>query len=85
MKTIYLDHLFEKHILVAVREHAQNHPFEVVYSLAALFNIRITEGEKLAQEGMIPYVSEKLADSRSRRPLKTQLPASKRHNSRPGT
>ena len=60
MKTIYLDHLFEKHILVAVREHAQNHPFEVVYSLAALFNIRITEGEKLAQEGMIPYVSEKL-------------------------
>ncbi len=60
MKTLYLDHLFEKHMLVATRDHARIHPSEVIFSLAALFNIRITDGGKLAQEEMIPYVSEKL-------------------------
>ena len=33
---------------------------ETLFSLANLFNIRITEGEELVQEGMIPFAEEQL-------------------------
>ena len=49
---IYQEALFEKHILV---NHAgkQQDPFETLFSLANLFNIRITSGQELATKDMI--------------------------------
>ena len=49
---IYQEALFAKHILV---NHAgkQQDPFETLFSLANLFNIRITSGQELATKDMI--------------------------------
>ncbi len=60
MKQIYKEQLFEKGYLVSECEPDIENTFEVLFSLAALFNIRIVSGEKLAQKEMISFVSEQL-------------------------
>ena len=52
MKRLYKDYLFQKHILVSEASDEKN-AFEVVFSLANLFGIRIVSGEKLAETAMI--------------------------------
>ena len=61
MKRLYKDYLFQKHILVSEASDEKN-AFEVVFSLANLFGIRIVSGEKLAETDMISYVSEQLGE-----------------------
>ena len=60
MKQIYKEQLFEKNYLVSDAEYGYDNSFEVVFSLAALFNIRIASGVKIAQKEMISFVSEQL-------------------------
>ncbi len=60
MKQIYKEQLFEKNYIVSESEPNPESSFEVLFSFAALFNIRIVSGEKLAQKEMIPFVSEQL-------------------------
>ena len=62
MKRLYKDYLFQKHILVSETGEDDN-AFEVVFSLANLFGIRIVSGEKLAETDMISYVSEQLGEN----------------------
>ena len=62
MKRLYKDYLFQKHILVS-ESGEDNNAFEVVFSLANLFGIRIVSGEKLAETAMIAYVSEQLGEN----------------------
>ena len=62
MKRLYKDYLFQKHILVS-ESGEDNNAFEVVFSLANLFGIRIVSGEKLAETDMISYVSEQLGEN----------------------
>ena len=61
MKELFKDYLFQKHILVSETGDEKN-AFEVVFSLANLFGIRIVSGEKLAETDMISYVSEQLGE-----------------------
>ena len=61
MKRLYRDYLFQKHILVSEASDEKN-AFEVVFSLANLFGIRIVSGETLAETAMISYVSEQLGN-----------------------
>ena len=61
MKKLFKDYLFQKHILVSETGNEEN-AFEVVFSLANLFGIRIVSGEKLAETDMISYVSEQLGE-----------------------
>ena len=49
MKDIFKEYLFEKHILVSDGDKEEKHPFESLFSLANLFNIRNTEGEALVR------------------------------------
>ena len=60
MKEICLNHLFEKHILVCDRDVNEENGFEVLFTLANMFNIRIDKGAKYAQRGMINFVSKQL-------------------------
>lgn len=60
MKQIYKEQLFEKGFIVSELEQDPDHSFEALFSLAALFNIRIVSGEKLAQKEMISFVSGQL-------------------------
>ena len=63
MKEIYKEHLFEKNYIVSEREPDTEQWFEVLFSLVALFNIRIMSGEKFAQKEMISFVSKQLGIS----------------------
>ncbi len=60
MKQIYKELLFEKKIVVAEGEQGGDTSFEALFSFAALFNIRIVEGEQLASLDMIRFVAEQL-------------------------
>ena len=61
MRNIYNEYLFNKHILVSDgNAQTEENQFETVFALARLFNIRITEGEKLAHRYMIHYVADRL-------------------------
>ncbi len=64
MNTLYKNYLFNKHYLIAenTAEAKENH-FEILFTLANLFNIRVTEGEKLVTRDMIRYVSEQLGEN----------------------
>ncbi|MCR5149147.1 MAG: hypothetical protein K6C35_09310 [Eubacterium sp.] len=54
MKRIYKDYLFDKHILVSEGKVTEDdHQFETLFTLANLFNIRITAGEKYIRKNMI--------------------------------
>jgi hypothetical protein len=63
LKEIYLNYLFEKHILVCDRDVAEQNSFEVLFTLANMFNIRIDKGAKYAQRWMINYASEQLGQN----------------------
>ena len=62
MKEIFKEYLFEKHILVCEEGTEEKHPFEALFSLANLFNIRITEGEALVRSDMIAFASKQLGE-----------------------
>lgn len=63
MNQFFKKYLFEKHILVADSHKEESNRFEVVYSLANLFAIRIVDGFDLAEKYMISYVSELLGEN----------------------
>ncbi len=56
LDSIYEEALFTKHILIN-QAGKQQDPFETLFSLANLFNIRITAGQELATKDMI-YTAE---------------------------
>ena len=58
MNNIFKEYLFNKNIFV--NDGESKHPFEVCFSLAKLFDIRITEGRELAHEDMISLAEELL-------------------------
>ena len=60
MLALFKKYLFSKHVFVSIAKAKEENPFETLFSLANLFNIRITEGEKLVQHGMIKLASEEL-------------------------
>jgi hypothetical protein len=63
MEKIFKEYLFGKHILVSEGEAEEKHPFETLFSLASLFNIRITEGEALVRSDMIAFAAEQLGEN----------------------
>ncbi len=63
LKEIFLNYLFEKHILVCNRDVYEDNVFEVLFTLANMFNICIDKGAKYAQRGMINFVSKQLGES----------------------
>lgn len=56
MEKIFKDFLFAKHILVSEKEGDSN-TFEILFSIANMFNIRINEGQSLVERDMIEYIS----------------------------
>ena len=61
MKKSFQRYLFDKHILVSENAgQGAGEAFYTLYTLANKFSISITEGKELAQEKMIPFVSEVL-------------------------
>ena len=56
MEKIFKDYLFGKQILVNDGK-AEEYPFETLFAIANLFEIRIKEGVDLAEHGMIEYIS----------------------------
>lgn len=62
MDQIYKGQLFQRHYLVSEEKGGEQdaYNFEALFSLAAMFNIRIVSGEELAQEEMIQFVSKQL-------------------------
>ena len=65
MKTIYKNYLFQKHLLVSEKNKKETNKnrFEVLYSLANLFNIRITGGQDLVHRDLIKFVSRCLGEN----------------------
>ena len=63
MEKIFLDHLFQKHILVSTGKEPEPCVFETLFSLANLFGIKITEGRELVQKDMIPYCASMLGEN----------------------
>lgn len=59
MNNVRKNYLFTKHLLVNEGKTEEN-VFEVLYALADLFGIRITEGAELAAKEMIPYIEERV-------------------------
>lgn len=57
MKTLFIDFLFSRHLLVNTTGQ-KNASFETLFSLANLFNIRIVSGQELAEPEMI-HVAER--------------------------
>ena len=68
MKSLYKNYLFQKHLLVSENDsenkemEADQSQFEILFSLANLFNIRIAEGGKLVKKEMIKYVAKCLGE-----------------------
>lgn len=60
MQDQFKEYLFNKNILVSEAGKEEPNKFEVLFSLANLFNIRISKGEDLVQKDMIGFVSEML-------------------------
>ncbi len=63
MIKFFKEYLFDKHVLVADYDKEETNSFEVVYSLANLFAIRVTSGFELADRHMISFVEEQLGVS----------------------
>lgn len=61
MKKIYIDYLFEKHLMVSEGEESKN-PLETLFALANLFNIRIVKGDKLVRDYMIRIAADQLGE-----------------------
>ena len=62
MKKIYIDYLFEKHLMVSEGEESKN-PLETLFALANLFNIRIVKGDKLVRDYMIRIAADQLGEN----------------------
>jgi len=62
MKKIYIDYLFEKHLMVSEGEESKN-PLETLFALANLFNIRIVKGDKLVRDYMIRVAADSLGEN----------------------
>lgn len=62
MKKIYIDYLFEKHLMVSEGEESKN-PLETLFALANLFNIRIVKGDKLVRDYMIRVAADQLGEN----------------------
>ena len=62
MEKIFKEYLFEKHIFVSEADTEEKYPFETLFSLASLFNIRITEGEALVRSDMISFAAKQLGE-----------------------
>ena len=60
MKSLFKEILFEKGFIVADGKPDDQHAYEVVYSLAMLFGIRIISGDRLAQKEMLRFVSRQV-------------------------
>ena len=60
MDTILKNYLFTKHILVADNRAETGHPFETLVALARLFGIRVTKGQELLSDDMIPFAASQL-------------------------
>ena len=60
MKEIFKKHLFEKHIFVSDTESKSKNSFEVVYSMARIFQIKIVSGCDNAKTSMIILASKEL-------------------------
>ncbi|MGN1344561.1 MAG: hypothetical protein ACI4U3_08270 [Traorella sp.] len=58
MKDIFKEFLFDQNYLVSEDGISTKNHFEVIFSLASLFNVRIVSNETLAQKEMIPFISE---------------------------
>lgn len=56
MEKIFKDYLFAKHILVSEKGEDAN-AFETLFTIANMFNIRIKQGQALAEREMIEYIS----------------------------
>ncbi|MBP5533143.1 MAG: TerD family protein [Lachnospiraceae bacterium] len=56
MEKVFKDYLFTKHILVSEKGEDAN-AFETLFAIANMFNIRIKEGQALAERDMIEYIS----------------------------
>ncbi|MBQ5932914.1 MAG: TerD family protein, partial [Lachnospiraceae bacterium] len=56
MEKIFKDYLFAKHILVSEKGEDAN-AFETLFAIANMFNIRIKQGQALAEREMIEYIS----------------------------
>ena len=56
MEKVFKDYLFAKHILVSEKGEDAN-AFETLFAIANMFNIRIKEGQALAERDMIEYIS----------------------------
>ncbi len=64
MERVFQEYLFKKHIFVKARDQEEEpHAFEVIFSLASLFGIRITAGQEMAQQEMITLASELLGQN----------------------
>ena len=69
MKSLYKNYLFQKHLLVSENDSENKEmeedqsQFEILFSLANLFNIRIAEGGKLVKKEMIKYVAKCLGEN----------------------
>lgn len=60
MDKILKNYLFAKHILVADSGAPAGHAFETLVALARLFDIRVTKGQELLTDDMIPFVAGQL-------------------------
>ena len=60
MKEIFQKQLFSKHILVAKTKRVPKNNFEAIFSLANIFNIKITKGEELANLDMIKLAAKEI-------------------------
>ena len=63
MKTIFKDYLFNKHYLVNEGNTPDDNAFEILFTLANKFNIRIVKGEKMVESRMIRFVEDKLGEN----------------------
>ncbi|MCR4624722.1 MAG: hypothetical protein K5795_01975, partial [Lachnospiraceae bacterium] len=59
---IFKDYLFTKHILVSEKGNDEN-AFETLFTIANMFNIRIKQGQALAEREMISYISSMMGIS----------------------
>ena len=60
MRSIYRDYLFNKNILVA--NGTDENKFEILFSIANIFNVRIKKGAELIDMSALKFLQEKIPD-----------------------
>ena len=76
MDLIYKNILFSKHILVRDQRAEEKCVPEVLFSLAKIFNIRITKGGELAHRDMIKTVENMMIGTKVPEPFYRGFPRS---------